>query len=348
MRSQSRHDGILRAQIRTKIYRLYLEAVSATSAESLFREKGMLRALMDTVSALLDADLQHFASLDPGSYGDPRLILDTYTSFACVLHYRLAHAVLCSDGDLNLRRRVARWISDRGKVISGADIHPGAAIGKRFVLDHAFGTVIGETVAIGDDCYLLGGVILGARGIAGNPSGKRHPTIGNNVQIGSFARVFGPVTVGNDVFIAPHCAVTTDVPDGSRVTLAAQLQISKSNAASGDGRLKVFGSTVSGDELLVMGEGFVRPRLQVLDENFMHCRSIATSRVWIDSVVLHATLVDSDRYEGVHENYHIKIADEGEEVILLAPPGLKGLLRQRRHNMNKRDPRPVMERSYVV
>ena len=80
------------------------------------------------------------------------------------------------------------------------------------MLDHAVGTVIGETCVIGDDAYILGGVTLGAAGIANNPATARHPRLGDRVQVGAFARILGRVTIGDDVFIGPHCTITQDVP----------------------------------------------------------------------------------------------------------------------------------------
>ena len=85
---------------------------------------------------------------------------------------------------------IARWISQRSRKKTGIEIHPGAKIGKRLVIDHGMGIVIGETAEIGDDVLIYQGVTLGG---TGKDSGKRHPTIGNNVLIGSGAKVLGPL-----------------------------------------------------------------------------------------------------------------------------------------------------------
>jgi serine O-acetyltransferase len=122
----------------------------------------------------------------------------------------------------------AAIISNRGKLLSGAEIHHRCTIGRRFILDHGIGAVIGETTHIGDDCYVLGGVVLGATGISGNPFGKRHPTLGNRVQVGSFSSIFGPVSIGDDVFIGPHCVIKDDVPANAIVTLKSELQVVRS------------------------------------------------------------------------------------------------------------------------
>jgi carbonic anhydrase/acetyltransferase-like protein (isoleucine patch superfamily) len=118
----------------------------------------------------------------------------------------------------------ARAISEAAKVRSGVEIHPAATIGPRFVVDHGMGTVVGEDVRMGSDCYLLQGVVLGALSIADNPSGGRHPHLGDRVEVGGFGRVLGPVTVGADVVIGSHALVRTDVPAGARVAVLHQYQ----------------------------------------------------------------------------------------------------------------------------
>lgn len=176
-------------------------------------------------------DLDAFARKDPASLGSMEAIALGYTSYKAVAHYRLVHAmasmVPASDAERAELDASVFLISSRGKLMSGAEIHPRCQIGKRFVLDHGWGTVIGETAVLGDDCYVLGGVTLGAVGIAGNASGKRHPTLGNRVQVGAFSRIFGRIEIGDDVFIGPHCVVKEDVAAGSIVTLKTQLQITR-------------------------------------------------------------------------------------------------------------------------
>jgi len=118
-------------------------------------------------------------------------------------------------------------LSKRGKFLSGAEIHFRSNIGNRFVIDHGFGTVIGETSVIGDDCYILGGVILGATGICDNPDEPRHPVIGSRVQIGAGTSIFGRVYIGDDVFIGSKCIVTWNIPEGSEVKLRTSIQVTK-------------------------------------------------------------------------------------------------------------------------
>ncbi len=188
--------------------------------------------LLEEVVAVLLEDVQAFVAKDPAAGGNPLLIIQTYTSFKAVLHYRLAHAMhhFISHHSIHIIHMegtalYAPLISARGKMLSGAELHFKCRIGARFVLDHGIGTVFGETSEIGDDCYILGGVTLGASGISGNPFGKRHPTIGDRVQIGAFSRIFGPVKIGDDVFVGPHCTVHENVPARSHVSLRTSLQI---------------------------------------------------------------------------------------------------------------------------
>ncbi len=190
--------------------------------------------MFETVMHQCDEDLQAFASKDPAARGRTSDIAFGYSSFKAVLHYRLAHALFLrctSEGDPGRTlEAVAQLVASRGKLLSGAEIHPRCTIGRRFILDHGQGTVIGETAEIGDDCYILGGVVLGATGISANPSGKRHPTIGNRVQIGAFTRVLGDIEIGDDVFVGSHCVIKDDIPAGSAVTLRSELQIVRRRA----------------------------------------------------------------------------------------------------------------------
>jgi len=104
---------------------------------------------------------------------------------------------------------LARWISQRSRRKTGIEIHPGATIGKRLVIDHGMGIVIGETAEVGDDVLIYQGATLGG---TGKDTGKRHPTIGNNVLIGSGAKILGPFRVGDNCRIAANAVVLKEVP----------------------------------------------------------------------------------------------------------------------------------------
>ena len=107
---------------------------------------------------------------------------------------------------------LARWVSQRASRKTGIEIHPAAKIGKRFFIDHGTGVVIGETAIIGDDVTIYQGVTLGG---TGKDVGKRHPTIGNNVMIGSGAKVLGPLNIGDNSRIAAGAVVLYDIPSNS-------------------------------------------------------------------------------------------------------------------------------------
>jgi len=121
--------------------------------------------------------------------------------------------------------------------------------------------VIGQTVEIGDDPSILQGVVLGSTGIAGNSAGRRHPTLGDRVEVGAFVRVLGPVTIGADTMIGADCVVTTDVPAGTRAVVRSQHQILSSGC-----RLQVFGTVPRLDGgFEVHGSGLSEVGITVVD-----------------------------------------------------------------------------------
>lgn len=130
-----------------------------------------------------------------------------YTGFHAVLWHKLAHFLY----RIHLKF-IARLISQLARFFTGVEIHPAAVIGKGLLIDHGMGVVIGETAVIGDDCTIYQGVTLGG---TGKECGKRHPTLGNNVMIGSGAKVLGPFTVGDNSKIAAGAVVLSEVPPGS-------------------------------------------------------------------------------------------------------------------------------------
>ena len=104
------------------------------------------------------------------------------------------------------------YISQRARHKTGVEIHPAAKLGRRLVIDHGMGVVIGETAEIGDDCLIYHGVTLGG---TGKETGKRHPTLGNNVVIGAGAKVLGSITIGDNSKVAAGAVVLCDVPPNS-------------------------------------------------------------------------------------------------------------------------------------
>ncbi len=130
-----------------------------------------------------------------------------YQGFHAVCWYKLSHWLY-----VHKRFTLARYISQCARFWTGIEIHPGAKIGRGLFIDHGMGVVIGETTEIGDNCTIYQGVTLGG---TGKDVGKRHPTIGNNVLIGSGAKVLGPFRVGDNSKIAANAVVLTEIPDNS-------------------------------------------------------------------------------------------------------------------------------------
>lgn len=167
-----------------------------------------------------------YSNKDPASRNSIFSIIQVYTSFKATLHYRIANFIH-NYIDLENKELFCSLISNRGKILSGAELHYKSEIGKNFVLDHGYGTVIGETSVIGNNCYFLGGVVLGASGIANNQLGRRHPKVGNNVEIGAFSRIFGNIEIGDDVFIGPNCVIAENILQGCKVITKSENQIIK-------------------------------------------------------------------------------------------------------------------------
>jgi serine O-acetyltransferase len=146
--------------------------------------------------------------------GDPAAksaveIFFCYPGFHAILLHRVGHRMHQS-GFMLLARILSQFI----RALTGIEIHPGATIGRRCFIDHGMGVVIGETTEIGDDVLLYQGVTLGG---TGKEKGKRHPTIGNNVVIGTGAKILGNITIGNDTKIGAGSVVIRSVPDHSTV-----------------------------------------------------------------------------------------------------------------------------------
>jgi serine O-acetyltransferase len=145
---------------------------------------------------------------DPAAKSKLEIIL-CYPGFHAILLHRLAHRLWEANIPI-----LPRFISQVNRFLTGIEIHPGATIGRRFFIDHGMGVVIGETTEIGDDVLLYQGVTLGG---TGNEQGKRHPTIGNNVVVGTGAKVLGSIRIGNNVKIGAGSVVVHAVPDYSTV-----------------------------------------------------------------------------------------------------------------------------------
>ena len=145
---------------------------------------------------------------DPAAKSVLEVVL-CYPGFHAVLLHRLAHRLYRANFYL-----IARLISNFSRLITGVDIHPGARIGRRFFIDHGMGVVIGETSEIGDDVLIYQNVTLGG---TGKERGKRHPTLGNHVVVGTGAKILGNITIGDYVKVGAGSVVIRPVPDYSTV-----------------------------------------------------------------------------------------------------------------------------------
>src|SRR5436305_8965456 len=138
----------------------------------------------------LREEIDTVLSKDPAARSTLEVIF-CYPGFHSLVFYRLSHWLWMRKWLL-----LGRFVSHLGRLFTGIEIHPGATIGRRFFIDHGMGVVIGETTEIGDDALIYQGVTLGG---TGNEQGKRHPTIGNHVVIGTGAKGLCSIRMGSDV-----------------------------------------------------------------------------------------------------------------------------------------------------
>lgn len=154
----------------------------------------------------LIAELDSFRERDPAARSRLEVFF-LYSGFKAVRAYRRAHWFY-----LHNMKFLARAISQNARWRTGVEIHPAAKIGKRLFIDHGMGVVIGETTEIGDDCMLYQNVTLGG---TGKDTGKRHPTLGNNVLVGAGAKILGPFRIGDNARVAAGAVVLSEVPDNA-------------------------------------------------------------------------------------------------------------------------------------
>jgi serine O-acetyltransferase len=152
--------------------------------------------------------IQTYRERDPAARSSAEVLL-CYPGLHAVMWHALSHALWQHKFYLlgRFSSHIARWLT-------GIEIHPAAKLGRRLVIDHGMGVVIGETAEIGDDCYIYHQVTLGVARTAG---GKRHPSVGNNVIIGAGAKVLGPITVGDNARIGSNAVVLEAVPADTTV-----------------------------------------------------------------------------------------------------------------------------------
>lgn len=160
------------------------------------------------IALLFRKEIKAVFDRDPAATNFLEVLL-TYAGLHAIIVYRIAHVILKAGVPL-----FPRMISQAGRFFTGIEIHPGAAIGRELFIDHGMGVVIGETAIIGDNVTIYQGVTLGG---TGKERGKRHPTIGDNVVIGTGAKVLGNITIGDNSYIGANAVVIKDVPPNSTV-----------------------------------------------------------------------------------------------------------------------------------
>ena len=171
------------------------------------KEKGLhMENFIKSIKEEIRADIDAVKSRDPAAKSDIEIML-LYSGVHAILAYRIAHKLYLSNHYFS-----ARAISQAARHLTGIEIHPGAEIGKGLFIDHGMGVVIGETTVIGDNCTLYQGVTLGG---TGKDTGKRHPTLGNNVMVGAGAKVLGPITIEDNCKVAANAVVLKEIPENS-------------------------------------------------------------------------------------------------------------------------------------
>lgn len=178
------------------------------------------------VSNILDF-INAYKRYDPAAKSRLEILL-LYPGPRAIAMHRLAHALY----QVQLHF-LARLVGEISRALTGIEIHPGAVLGRRLVIDHGVGVVIGETAVVGDDCIIFHGTTLG--GVKFDPV-KRHPTVGNRVLIGAGAKILGPITLGDDSRVGANAVVMIDVPAGCRVVAAESVMLAKGAAVTPSGR----------------------------------------------------------------------------------------------------------------
>ena len=154
----------------------------------------------------LSETLAAYQARDPAARSKLEIFL-LYPGVHATRYHQAAHFCYC-----HKMKFLARTISQWSRFWTGIEIHPGAKIGRRLVIDHGMGIVIGETAEVGDDCLIYHGVTLGG---TGKDQGKRHPTIGNNVLLSTGSKVLGPFKVGDGARIAANAVVLKEIPENA-------------------------------------------------------------------------------------------------------------------------------------
>ena len=181
---------------------LPLDFAAEKTADGITAVRRTARAVREEIRSDVAAVMER----DPAATSKAEVLL-LYSGVHAILAHRVAHHLYLKNHPFG-----ARAVSQAARFLTGIEIHPGATIGKRLVIDHGTGVVIGETTEIGDDCTIYQGVTLGG---TGKDLGKRHPTLGNHVLVGAGAKVLGPVRIGDNAKVAAGAVVLSEIPESS-------------------------------------------------------------------------------------------------------------------------------------
>jgi serine O-acetyltransferase len=274
---------------------------------------------------------------------DVDYVISSYKSLNAVIMYRVAHFIY-EFGDVFLKkvgyeqedinemnpflRGQARKLSEETKVSTGVEIHPAAKIGLRFVIDHGINTVIGETCEIGTDCYILQGVVLGAREVNEEKNvtidGRRHPKLEDGVVVCGCARIFGPIIIGEKSFICAYAVVDKNIPPKSRVLISNQIQIVSPNNHT----IVIYGVRPKNNGLEIIGRNLNRcSHVNILDNEGVNVDSLQVDlNVTEDSLFLQLDniemkkIIEMDKdIVGKNEkiyNYMISLNIDDENVLI--------------------------------
>jgi len=160
------------------------------------------------IYVIFSEEIRTVKERDPAATSALEVLL-LYPGLHALVVYRISHQLWEWKVPL-----IPRWLSQTARFFTGVEIHPGAQIGKSFFIDHGMCVVIGETAIVGDNVLLYQGVTLGG---TGKETGKRHPTLGNNVVVGAGAKILGNITIGENSYIGANAVVIKEVPPNSTV-----------------------------------------------------------------------------------------------------------------------------------
>jgi serine acetyltransferase len=230
--------------------------------------------------------------------------------------------------------QIARDISEKGARETTIEINPATQIGKGLIIDHGTNTMIkggivaGETCVIGENFTILNGAVLGVSEIYGDnqQEGRRHPKIGNGVTICAGVRILGPVTIGDNVTIAPYCVITSDIPSDHKVSIVNQLQIEPSHSPA-DSREKmiIWGLVPDESKFHLYGKNLCNVELSICSSN-AHCYLLDVNIISRSNTKVTFEIIHPKSFVLPEEGVSLCINSDKQAIYLLNPPAIIWLL----------------------